>query len=264
MTQSLKNFHVQLCAFYAPLLTERPLIIDAGKSDYWPSLIFSNPLIDYVYNANFTYLDQINQVLVLLAVICNMIIGLSTLQCEFLINTAVMCVKLGMLTVNSCGSDTASEFTPSQKAIIKNMPTSLSAALKKFGADGRFELYATCPLCSCTHKAISLSGPNLYRYPEKCTHQIVGEHGVAICGTELLTRRPDGTLQPIKPYLVSSLPDYLARCLADETYLQQLVDATDQTLHAIQTDEKQLGVQNVFEANFIKDFKGPDGTLFVD
>lgn len=220
--------------------------------------------VEYAYNKTFTYSNPITQVLVLLAVICNMIIGLSTDQCEFLLNTAVMCVKLGMSTVSSRGCDTTYDFTPSQNTIIQNMPTSLSTALRKFGADGSFELYATCPSCCCNHKATSLPGPNLYQYIEKCTNQIVGETGESVCGTDLLTRRRDGTMQPIKPYLVSSLSDYLVRCLADETYLQQSVAATDEAFDAISRGEEPSGVQNVFEADFIKDFRGPDGKLFVD
>ncbi|KAF5343964.1 hypothetical protein D9757_015004 [Collybiopsis confluens] len=249
MTQNLKTFHAQICALYAPFLSKRPLVIDA----------------DYVYNADFTYLDQLSQVVILLAVICNMIIGLSTLQTDFLINATVMCVKLGMSTVGSCnGSDSAHDFSPSQNGILRDMPSSLSAALKKFGADGRFEFHATCPSCSYTHPAISLPGPNLYEYPTHCTNRIVGEAGISVCGNELLTRRRDGTMQPIKPYLVSSLPDYLTRSLSDETYLLQSINATDEALRAIRDGDEQIGVQNVFEAVFIKDFKGPDGKLFVD
>ena len=263
IVQSLKALHVEICALYAPLLAERPLVIDAGKFSYSP-LTLLTPLLDYIYHSDFLYLDQINQVLVLLAVICNMVIGLSTLQCDFLIGVATMCVKLGMSTVGSCGSSVSHSFSPSQNEIIRDMPSSLSAALKKFGADGRFDLYATCTSCSCTHKARSLPGPNLFDYPDRCTNQIVGKHGVSICGSELLTRRRDGTMQPLKPLLVSSLPDYLTHCLSDETYLQQSVAATDMALHAIHIGEEQIGVQSVFEANFIKDFKGPDGKLFVD
>ena len=68
---------------------------------------------------------------------------LSTVECNFLINATAMCVKLAMSTVGSGGGDTAHEFSPSQNGIISDMPTSLSAALKRFGADGRFELYTT-------------------------------------------------------------------------------------------------------------------------
>ncbi|KAE9390903.1 hypothetical protein BT96DRAFT_1001848 [Gymnopus androsaceus JB14] len=155
-----------------------------------------------------------------------------------------------MSTVGSCSSSVSHLFSPSQNEIISNMPSSLSAALKKFGADGCFDLYATWP--------------NLFDYPDHCTNQIVGKHNVSICGSGLLTCQCDGTMQPLKPFLVSSLPDYLAHCLSDETYLQQSVAATDMALHAICTGKEQIGVQSVFEVNFIKDFKGPDSKLFVD
>lgn len=36
LVKSLKVFHVQICALYAPLLVERPLLIDAGKSLFTP------------------------------------------------------------------------------------------------------------------------------------------------------------------------------------------------------------------------------------
>ncbi|KAE9385508.1 hypothetical protein BT96DRAFT_1006986 [Gymnopus androsaceus JB14] len=169
-----------------------------------------------------------------------------------------------MSTIGSSGSNLSHSFSPLQNEIISDMPSSLSAALKHFRAEGRFDLYATCPSCSFTNKARPLPGPKLFDYPEHCVNDIVGEHGVSKCGSELLTRRRDGTVQPIKPYLVSSLPDHIARCLSDATYLNQSIDATDTALHAIHTGEEQIGVQNVFEANFIKDFKGPDGKLFVD
>jgi hypothetical protein len=215
-------------------------------------------MLDYAYNNSFTYSNQITQILVLLTVICNMIIGLSTDQCEFILNTAVMCVKLGMSTVSSHGSNTVHEFTPSQQGIINNMPTSLSVALKRFGADSRFNV------CQLPVKAIPVPGPDQYKYPKTCTNEIVGETGISICGTELLTSRRNGPPQPIKPYLVNSLPDYLARCLADETYLQQSVVASDKAFDASFHGKDLSGAQNVFEARFIKDFKGPDGKLFVD
>lgn len=193
-----------------------------------------------------------------------MVIGLSTLQCDFLLGVAVMCVKLGMSTVGSYRSSPSDSFSPSQNEILSDMPSSLSAALKRFGADGRFDLYAACPSCSFTNKAHLLPGSKAYEYPERCKNRIVGEHGVSTCNHELLVRRHDGTLQPIKPYLVSSLPDYLARCLSDVTYLSQSVDATDTALHAMRAGEEQISVESVFEANFVKGFKGPDGKPFVD
>ncbi|KAE9391630.1 hypothetical protein BT96DRAFT_945213 [Gymnopus androsaceus JB14] len=90
-------------------------------------------------------------------------------------------------------------------------------------------------------------------------------HGTLVRGKELLTCQQDDTLQPSsKLYLVSSLLDYLVHCLADGMYLQQSVNATNEALHAIHSSKEQIGIQNVFEASFIKDFKGPDGKLFME
>lgn len=262
----MRNFHAQICAIYAPLSADRPIEVDAGEHRF----LFRMPVIAHsslgnLFPTDFTRMDQINQVLILLGVICNMIIGLSIVQCNFLIGIAVMCVKLGMSTVGSEDSSLSHEFSSSQNEIISQMPSSLIDALKKFGVDGHFDLYATCPACNFTNKAHPLAGKkDFYEYPESCANDIVGENGISKCGANLLKRRRDGTVQPIKPYLVNSLPDYIARCLSDPTYLDQSTKATDDALHSIETGESETSVENVFEAAFIKDFKGPDGKLFVD
>ncbi|KAE9387666.1 hypothetical protein BT96DRAFT_1004908 [Gymnopus androsaceus JB14] len=127
------------------------------------------------------------------------------------------------------------------------MPSSLIDALKKFGVDSHFDLYATCPACNFTNKVHPLAGKkDFYEYPESCANDIVGENGI------------------FQPYLVNSLPNYIARCLSDPTYLDQSTKATDDALHSIETGESETSVESVFEAAFIKDFKGPNGKLFVD
>lgn len=132
-------------------------------------------------------MHQINQVLILLGVICNMIIGLSIVQCNFLVGVAVMCVKLGMSTVQSTESSLSAEFSSSQNEIISQMPSSLVGALKKFGVDAHFDLYATCPACNFTNKAYPLVGnKDFYEYPESCTNDILGENGISKCGGNLL------------------------------------------------------------------------------
>lgn len=205
-------------------------------------------------------LDQINQVLIVLVVICNTVMGLSTTQCNFLVAIAGMLIKLAMSTSSSAKYT----FSPSQNSILSDMPTSLADALKKFGVDGVFIPYATCPSCNFTVKGLPLEN-GVYHWPDTCTNGIIGKQGITTCGTPLLFHRKNDTHQ-IKPYLVGSLPDYIARCLADPTYLEQSVQATDTALHNIQSGIKSenTGVRDVFEAEFIKDFKGPNGKLFVD
>jgi hypothetical protein len=143
------------------------------------------------------------------------------------------------------------------------MPTSLADALKQFGADGCFDSYATCPTCSFTNKGL-VTDNGQYHYPKTCTNQVVGESRTSICGTSLLSRRSDGTLHPIKPYLVSSFHDYLARCLANPTYLELSNKAADDAYNGIKSGREHIGIQDVFDAEFTTNFKGPDGSLFVN
>jgi len=207
-------------------------------------------------------MNPINQVLVLLSVICALVIGLSSEQCSFLIGVAVMLVKLGMSTTQS---DHPHKFSTLQNDIIQGMPTSLSDALKKFGVDGRFELYAACPTCHFTYKGHALPGNReFYHLPEICTNEVVSKEGTYKCGASLLTKRRDNTLQPIKPFLLPSFTDYIARCLQDPTYLNQCTEATDTALESIRTGNAPNNVQDAFDAYFVRDHKGPDGKLFVD
>lgn len=162
-------------------------------------------------------------------------------------------------------SDLDRPFSPSQNAIISDMPKNLPDALKKLDVDGHFDFYAICPSCSFSNKARPLKGKKMfYDFPETCHNNVVGENGIFDCGTNLLKTRRDGTVQPTKPYLVPSLSDYLARCLADATFVEQSKEATDSAFHAIKSGNVDSSARNVFEAKFVKDFRGPDGTLFVD
>ncbi|KAF5366412.1 hypothetical protein D9758_009812 [Tetrapyrgos nigripes] len=170
---------------------------------------------DYVHQSDFFYMDQINQVLVLLAVICNMVIGLSIVQCNFLVGVSVMLDE-----------------------VIAGMPNSLTGALKRFGAEGRFDSYATCPTCNFTNKGVLIDNGQ-YHYPETCTNRVVGES-------------------------VNSFHDYLACCLGDPTYLECSKKAADDAYNAISSGQQHDDIQDVFDAEFTMDFKGPDGSLFVN
>ncbi|KAF9256929.1 hypothetical protein L218DRAFT_158660 [Marasmius fiardii PR-910] len=131
-------------------------------------------------------MDQINQVLILLAVICNMVVGLSINHTNFLLLTVTMLVKLGMSTISSTGSHLNASFTPSQTSIIDDMPTSLQDALKQFDVEGSFHLFATCPSCSFTTKGQPLTEKNTFDFPEKCTNCVAGKDGTSECGAQLL------------------------------------------------------------------------------
>ncbi|KAF5361343.1 hypothetical protein D9757_012333 [Collybiopsis confluens] len=243
LRERMRALNAQVCVLYAPLIPESPIEVDAA----------------------FTRLNPLNQVLTLLGIICHLIIGLSIDQSNFIMHSAILCAYLGMSTGDSHISSLDTPFSPSQNALISEMPKNLPDALKRIDVDGHFDFYATCPSCSFSNKALPLKGKKtFYAYPETCKNDVVGENGVFRCSANLLKTRRDGTAQPIKPYLVSSLSEYLARCLADATFVEQSKAATDSAFHAINSGKADSDTRNVFEAKFIKDFRGPDGTLFVD
>ncbi|KAE9383670.1 hypothetical protein BT96DRAFT_1008902 [Gymnopus androsaceus JB14] len=137
LRERMRCFHAKACVLYAPLIPESPIKVDA----------------DHLFNPTFVNLDQLNQVLILLAVICHLVIGLSVDQStNFLVHTTVLCVHLAMSTCDSRPSSLDYNFSPSQNKITADMPKNLADALKKFDVDGHFDFYATCPSCSFTNK----------------------------------------------------------------------------------------------------------------
>jgi hypothetical protein len=190
---------------------------------------------------SFFQLEPLNQVLILLAIICHLIIGLSIDHSNFILQSACLCACLGMSTTDSHTYPNNS-FSLSQNAIISDMPKNLPDALKKLDVDGRFDFYATCPSCSFSNKGHMLTGKKtFYNFPETCNNDVVGENGIFKCNTKLLKTRRDGTTQPIKPYLVPSLSDHLARCLADATFIEQSKEATDSAFRDIKSGKCDSG-----------------------
>ncbi|KAF9261327.1 hypothetical protein L218DRAFT_870330, partial [Marasmius fiardii PR-910] len=144
------------------------------------------------------------------------------------------------------------------------MPASLNDAFKKFNVEGSFHLFATCPSCSFTTKGQPLAQSDAFDFPETCKNRVIGEDSIFECGAQLLKTRADGAKYPIKPYIVNSFSDYVARCLADPIYLEQSLATTDATLESIKQGKGQSHVYDVFDAEFTRNFKGPDRNLFID
>ncbi|KAJ8075375.1 hypothetical protein PM082_019713 [Marasmius tenuissimus] len=171
---------------------------------------------DYLYDPPIEQRHEIHQVMIILAVVCNMVIGLSTTQCDFIIGMALILVKMAM----SAGRplDTVGELE--QDKVKSAMPKSLREALRDFDIDGRFQLFAACPRCHYTNPSLSFDS-DFPEFPETCSNEIVSDVETRRCDEPLLQCRRDNSTQPIKPYLVGSFKDYLARCVADPTYLSQ-------------------------------------------
>ncbi|THU95216.1 hypothetical protein K435DRAFT_798300 [Dendrothele bispora CBS 962.96] len=230
LLQKLKNMEVLITTLYAPLLSEIPAEVDLG----------------YVYDRiALDDHDEINQVLIVLAVICDLIMGLSITHSKFILGSTMLLVHLAL----SCGTTKEVHIPPE---------VTLHQALCDFNINGWYELFATCPSCNATDPASVFHNTDFPVFPEFCTNNVVGEMGQSECQTPLLQSRR------IKPYLIGSFSDYFARTLADPMFVEQSLCATDDALTAIQSSKSPSTTKNVFEASFVKDFRGPDSRLFVD
>ena len=224
---------------------------------------FSHTFSAYIYENPAEKLDTIAQMLVLLGVVCNVIMGLSTNPCNFIISVVTLMIKMAMATRCSKGPDGRETYDANQNHIIDQLPTSLYTALNRFNIDSRTTLYAICPTCNCSWKPSYDHVSATPKYPAECTNRILEPSGSSTCHTELLVER-NGHLRPIKPFLAASFSDYLARSLSDSETERLCDKACDDAMSAL-NDPADGDMTNIFHAAFMKKFDGPQaGKLFID
>ncbi|KAJ7259355.1 hypothetical protein C8J57DRAFT_1073096, partial [Mycena rebaudengoi] len=99
--------------------------------------------------------------MVLLAVVCNVIIGLSSKPCDLIIQSVEMIVRL-VMSMNL--SPSANEYTAHQTHVLQQLPKSLRTALNTFKLDAKTTVYAACPACHFTHapKEDRITGDRVY------------------------------------------------------------------------------------------------------
>ena len=156
-------------------------------------------------------LDSIAQVMILLGVVCNVIIGLSSESCDFIIGVATMLVKMAMAGVNK---ESSNSYTSLQQLVINQLPTSLYTATSRFGLDSLTTTFATCPSCSYTQAPIYNRAYCREEYAAHCQNRLAGPKGAITCGTELLETRKGNKIL-IKPYVLQSFSDFLVRIYSD-------------------------------------------------
>ena len=244
-----------------PRITERaPLRYNSCK----PVYLFIHLFLTHVSQAHVLinpvgHLDLVAQLMVLLAVVCNVVIGLSTNPCDLIIDTVQMIIRLVM----SMNLPPDAHYDPHQTHVLKQLPTSLRAALNTFKLDTMTTVYATCPSCHFTHAPTENRITGDREYPDFCQNYILETHSRRPCSEPLLTLR-HGKLRPIKPYIYVSFMDHLARLLSDPK-IEEMCDRACDVATASIEQPAPVCVCNVFEAGFLRTFVGPDGkTLFID
>jgi hypothetical protein len=149
--------------------------------------------------------------MILLTVVCNVIIGLSSKPCDLIIQSVKMIIRLVM---SMHLPPSANEYTAHQTHVLQQLPKSLHAALNTFKLDAKTTVYAACPACHFTHapKLDRITGDRVY--PKVCDNYVLEMDKQRLCSEPLLDDR-NGKPRPIKPYLYASFTDHLARLLSN-------------------------------------------------
>ncbi|CAK5276174.1 unnamed protein product [Mycena citricolor] len=216
-----------------------------------PEHHFNNPMANY---------NIVAQLSILLAIICHVVVGISTNPMDLIIAFVNVIIQATM----SLGTR-GKRATPVQEYVLKQLPTSLESALRRFKIDPATTVYATCPVCHYTHAPHENRLTGETSYPETCQGYVYPRRGAwHVCGTAILESR-HGKLRPIKPFVFTSFIDYIAAMLSDPEIERMCEKACDDALAAVrkalsknpEASVTEEHVNNVFEAAFIRSFKGP-------
>ncbi|KAJ7906787.1 hypothetical protein B0H13DRAFT_2333138 [Mycena leptocephala] len=140
--------------------------------------------------------NTVSQIVILFAIISNVVIGLVTDPCNFLIDTVTLIINLTM----SLSSPLGAEYNAKQRDVLSQLPTRLEDALKTFKLEPKTRILATCPPCHYTHepRVNRLTEPS---YPTHCENFIFRDkHSPVQCLEPLLDRRK-AKVRLIKPFV---------------------------------------------------------------
>ena len=204
-------------------------------------------------------LSVLAQIMSLIGVVLNVILGIAQDPCDFLLQTILMITQLAM----SVGT-LQTEYNAEQCRVLAQLPSSLYSALKNLHLEGEFTTYAVCPACHHLHDPKLPSSKDTSEYPLVCQAMLPGTTGLVPCETPLLQKKR-GRLRPIKPYVVPSFTDYLAHLLSDPQVEQLCDKACDDTMERVWRKVTIATMRGVFDALFMHTFEGPrSGKLFID
>jgi hypothetical protein len=150
------------------------------------------------------------------------------------------------------------------QSLLDQIPDNIRAAAKKFKLEGKTIVFAVCPKCNKTYPPEYKVGSTVAKYPAACSGQLSSD---AACCEEVLlkpTVQSDGTIKilPLKVFAYHSFKDFVA-CLLSRSDLEL---AAEQSLDAVVDQATGIPrpsmrrMKNIFDAKFIRTFKGPDGT----
>jgi len=188
--------------------------------------------------------------------------GFATDPCNFIIGAVRLIIDSVMAVRKIQHSDGMEDWAPNDANIRRQLPTSLYSALNSLKIESDMTVYAMCPEChfrySPTYDAMKLA-----TYPSQCTNRRLLEKGTIECCTPLL--KPNKNV-PIKPFIVPSFPNFIARELADSEIEAMCMKACDDAYSSLKDPvADNTPLTSVFHGEFLKKFEGPTpGKLFIE
>ncbi|KAF8205165.1 hypothetical protein K438DRAFT_1964252 [Mycena galopus ATCC 62051] len=102
------------------------------------------------------------QIMVLLGLVCNVILGLAIGHTNFIFGTVTLLIKLAMSVHTKPDSEGRASYDALQEEILKDLPTSLYTAMQRLNLDGKTVLYAACHrVITSTPRSLHIQDPHM-------------------------------------------------------------------------------------------------------
>lgn len=172
--------------------------------------------------------------------------------CRFILTMLQYILQLAFMRSNPT-------LSAQNQKILADFPIDADTATSKFNLGSKHTIYAVCPNLGC-HKMYAPSTTSdspIPNYPQYCDHQEFQNERK--CGTRLT--RPHSIEAfiyevPIKRFVSFSFTDYLAGLMSRPGF----EDRMDNPL-IVHGNESNVA-NDIFDGQFLREFKGPDGQLF--
>lgn len=192
------------------------------------------------------------QVSIFLMVALRIVLNVPRRGCCFLLAMLQYILQLTLLRKRS-------QFSQNDQKLLSDFPADPDTATKHFRLDGKSTIYAVCPNGKChqTYKPTFEGDSPIPIYPTHCTHKEYSNG--ARCGERLTRPRCIKGIDievPIKTFVSFDFKDWFAGLLSRPGYEERMDSAW-------QSKASEDGIMHdIFDGEYIRNFKGPDGRSF--
>jgi hypothetical protein len=226
--------------------------------------------LDHIYAplSSLNHYTGLAQLSMLFCIFCSCIFALSNDAC------AKVLAFLRLLVNQVAANFPAAASDPEILSTINQIPASINTALSRFSINGKTVQFARCRRCNALYPPEYREGSKEPLYPDICNNIPDGpelDHK-ELCSEYLFETVFDGTENAkvwSSTFLYFSFKDYVAALLSNPHIEKMARDACDKALRTIPNtsatgDPPPLNnLEDVFDGQFVRTFKGPDGKLFI-